>query len=47
LGFVVKASLISAGECDTVGITGNGITADDDVAEVVYLCAVYFHGVVI
>ena len=43
LGFEVKARLISAGECDSVRVTGDGITADDGVAEVVYLCAVYFH----
>ena len=44
LGFVIKASLISAGECDSVGVTCDGIAAHYDITEVVYLCAVDFHG---
>ena len=44
LGFEVKARLISAGECDPVRVTGDGIPAHYDVTVGIDLCAVYFHG---
>jgi hypothetical protein len=43
LGFVVKASLVSAGECDSVGIARDGIPAYYYVAVGIYLGRVSFH----
>jgi hypothetical protein len=44
LGFVVEAGLVSAGECDPVRVTGDGITANDYVTVCIDLGAVDFHG---
>ena len=43
-GFEVKAGLVRAGECDPVRVTGDGIPAHYYITEIVYLCAVDFHG---
>ena len=43
MGFEIQTSLIGAGENDSVRVAGNGVPANDDVAEVVDLCAVDFH----
>ena len=45
-GFEVKASLVSAGECDLVRVTGDGIPANDYVTVGIDLGAVDFHVVI-
>jgi len=44
LGFVIKASLVRAGENNLVRVAGYGVSANYDVAVGIDLSAIDFHG---
>ena len=46
LGFVIQASLVSAGENDSVRVSGDGVAAHYDVTVRIDLSRVSFHFVV-